>query len=334
MTNDDALFGYRLQLFDLGARTTVTNACRTFGCFAPPTTAGSARSRPRALRCAPRERRRPQIPNASHASSRSRSSPSRSPIRPRPTSARRQLERHSGLRPRQTGSGRCFAATGCPPAPSAGPGGRLPSALSAAARARARAQGRSSRPGELVGFRLLLRPAPSRHPGCRLAAARLRHLVVLGWAEPFAPLWAARPGPDLPLCRACRRDLARVGWRLERVVTDNGNEFNRPASPPRSARSGRPRPGSSRASAAQRPRRAPAPTILEECWARPSPATCRSAPRPQARAQHLHAHLDFERAHTGRNAPGSPPATSSTVLEEGGEMSQGLGTSRSLFTSG
>ena len=31
MTQDDVLFGYRLQLFDLAARTTITHACRTFG---------------------------------------------------------------------------------------------------------------------------------------------------------------------------------------------------------------------------------------------------------------------------------------------------------------
>ena len=31
MTQDDVLFGYRLQLFALAARTTVTHACRVFG---------------------------------------------------------------------------------------------------------------------------------------------------------------------------------------------------------------------------------------------------------------------------------------------------------------
>ena len=31
MTQDDVLFGYRLQLFDLAARTSVAHACRTFG---------------------------------------------------------------------------------------------------------------------------------------------------------------------------------------------------------------------------------------------------------------------------------------------------------------
>jgi len=30
MTQDDVLFSYRLQLFELAARTTVANACRTF----------------------------------------------------------------------------------------------------------------------------------------------------------------------------------------------------------------------------------------------------------------------------------------------------------------
>jgi hypothetical protein len=31
MAQDDVLFGYRLQLFDLAARTTVAHACRMFG---------------------------------------------------------------------------------------------------------------------------------------------------------------------------------------------------------------------------------------------------------------------------------------------------------------
>jgi len=31
LTNDDALFGHRLQLFDLAARTSVAEACRTMG---------------------------------------------------------------------------------------------------------------------------------------------------------------------------------------------------------------------------------------------------------------------------------------------------------------
>lgn len=50
MTKDDALFGYRQQVFALAGRTTVTEACRTFGIH-------------RSTHY-PRERRAPQMPNA------------------------------------------------------------------------------------------------------------------------------------------------------------------------------------------------------------------------------------------------------------------------------
>src|SRR5829696_3523919 len=64
MTQDDVLFGYRLQLFDLAARTTVTHACRIFGVHPSTYYRWSAmveRSGLEMLR--PRERRRPQMPN-------------------------------------------------------------------------------------------------------------------------------------------------------------------------------------------------------------------------------------------------------------------------------
>src|SRR3954463_2105982 len=64
MTQDDVLFGYRLQLFDLAARTTVSNACRTFGVHRSTYYRWRAqveRSGLEMLR--PRERRRPRMPN-------------------------------------------------------------------------------------------------------------------------------------------------------------------------------------------------------------------------------------------------------------------------------
>src|SRR5829696_1179210 len=64
MSKDDVLFGYRLQLFDLAARTTVTNACRTFGVHRSTYYRWKAqvdRSGLEMLR--PRERRRPAMPN-------------------------------------------------------------------------------------------------------------------------------------------------------------------------------------------------------------------------------------------------------------------------------
>ena len=65
MTQDDVLFGYRLQLFDLAARTTVSHACRTFGVHRSTYYAWKRQVDRHGLEMLrPRERRRPQMPNA------------------------------------------------------------------------------------------------------------------------------------------------------------------------------------------------------------------------------------------------------------------------------
>ena len=64
MTQDDVLFGYRLQLFALAARTSVSHACRVFGVHRSTYyrwKKSVERSGLEMLR--PRERRRPQMPN-------------------------------------------------------------------------------------------------------------------------------------------------------------------------------------------------------------------------------------------------------------------------------
>src|SRR3954463_9602861 len=64
MTQDDVLFGYRLQLFDLAARTTVSNACRTFGVHRSTYYRWKAQVDRHGLEMLrPRERRRPAMPN-------------------------------------------------------------------------------------------------------------------------------------------------------------------------------------------------------------------------------------------------------------------------------
>ena len=64
MTKDDVLFGYRLQLFDLAARTTVAHACRTFGVHRSTFYAWKAQVDRQGLEMLrPRERRRPVMPN-------------------------------------------------------------------------------------------------------------------------------------------------------------------------------------------------------------------------------------------------------------------------------
>src|SRR5918911_914856 len=65
MTQDDVLFGYRLELFDLAARTTVTHACRTFGVHRSTYYAWKRQVDRHGLEMLrPRERRRPRMPNA------------------------------------------------------------------------------------------------------------------------------------------------------------------------------------------------------------------------------------------------------------------------------
>jgi len=64
MTQDDVLFGYRLQLFALAGQTTVTQACRTFGVHRSTYYAWKAQVDRQGLEMLrPRERRRPVMPN-------------------------------------------------------------------------------------------------------------------------------------------------------------------------------------------------------------------------------------------------------------------------------
>ncbi len=65
MTQDDVMLGYRLQLFDLAARTTVGHACRTLGVHRSTYYARKRQVDRHGLEMLrPRERRRPQMPNA------------------------------------------------------------------------------------------------------------------------------------------------------------------------------------------------------------------------------------------------------------------------------
>ena len=64
MTKDDVLFGYRLQVFDLAGRTSVSHACRVFGIHRSTYYAWRAQVDRGGLEMLrPKERRRPQMPN-------------------------------------------------------------------------------------------------------------------------------------------------------------------------------------------------------------------------------------------------------------------------------
>jgi transposase InsO family protein len=314
MTQDDVLFGYRLQLFDLAARTTVAHACRTFGVHRSTyyrwrkavTASGLEMLRPR-------ERRRPRMPNQFPRVVEERilafaiANPG---LGPRRLAA--QLERQSGIRASQNGIWRVLRRHGLSTRAK-----RL--ALIAGYRApyepprepEPEPHVESQRPGELVGIDCFFvgRLRGSKGPIWQLTACDTHSSFA--WADLVA---CPESGPTVAqttaLARRVAAELRDAGWRLERVLTDNGNEFGRRAFGRELAalgaehtqiRAGRPQTNGH----VERLHR----TILEECW-RPAFARYLHV-RHGGLRRDLATYLDYynhERAHTGRRTRGRPPA--------------------------
>jgi len=315
MTQDDVLFGYRLQLFDLAARTTVTHACRTFGVHRSTYYRWKAmveRSGIEMLR--PRERRRPQMPNQFSPVIEQRivafalGNPGLGPRRISAQLARAEwgglvispngvyktLVRH-GL---NTRAKRLALVAGyrAPHQPPRAPAPEL--------------HFETTRPGELVGLDCFFvgRLHGAQGPVWQITA--IDTYSSFAWAD----LVVYRPsGPTIEhtsaLARRVATELQHAGWPLERVLSDNGNEFGRREFARRlpdgvahsQIRSGRPQTNGH----VERLHR----TILEECW---RPAFARFL---QVRFSGLRRHLDHylhdynnHRAHTGRKTAGRCPA--------------------------
>jgi transposase InsO family protein len=164
-------------------------------------------------------------------------------------------------------------------------------------------------PGELVGFDCF-------HVG-RLSgtAGRVWQYTAIDLASSY--VWAELATTPLnpsaaktsQLARRVAGDLAAAGWRLERVLTDNGSEFRSAAfgeavrelgATQTFIRAGRPATNG----AVERVQR----TILEECW---RPSFARSlVPKLTGLTRDLAAYLRYyneERAHTGRLTQGRTP---------------------------
>jgi transposase InsO family protein len=313
MTQDDVLFGYRLQLFDLAARTNVSHACRTFGVHRSTYYRWKKQVDASGLEMLrPRERRRPRMPNAFPRIVEERilafaiANPG---LGPRRLSA--QLERQSGLRASQNGIWRVLRRHGLSTRAK-----RL--ALVAGYRApyeppreqEPEPHVESTRPGELVGFDSFF---VGRLHGTKGAVWQLTACDTyssFGWAELVrCPSGQPDQAQTSRFARRVANDLARRGWRLERVITDNGNEFNRPGFSTAIERLGaaqtRIKPGRPQANGhVERLHR----TILEECW---RPAFARYL---QVRFRGLKRELEtyihtynFDRAHTGEVCAGLAP---------------------------
>jgi transposase InsO family protein len=316
VVNDDVLYGFRLRLFSLATELgNVREACRIFGVH--PSTyyrwrGPVLRSGLEMLR--PRERRPPRMPNQTSQLTEQRivafslGHPGLGPRRisaslaqPRwggivvsPNGVWRVLRRH-GLN-RRISRLSLVAGYAAPPEP------ERPTPLAAR-------HVEVSRPGELVGFDCFHvgRLAGTTGRVWQYTAIDLATSYV--WAElattPLNPS-AARTSA---LARRVAADLAVHGFRLERVLTDNGSEF-RSAEFGRTLvelgarqtfiRAGRPVTNG----AVERVQR----TILEECW---RPSFARSlVPKLTGLTRDLAAYLRFyneERAHTGRLTAGRTP---------------------------
>jgi transposase InsO family protein len=316
VVNDDVLYRFRLRLFSLAAELgNVRAACRTMGVH--PSTyyrwrGPVLRSGLEMLR--PRERRPPRMPNQTSQLVEQRViafSLGQPGLGPRRISATLAQARWGGLvvSPngvwrilRRHGLNRRISRLSLVAGYAAPPG---PEPLERAPERHVEA----SRPGELVGFDCF-------HVG-RLAGTRGRvwQYTAIDIATSFA--WAELATTPLnpsaqrtsALARRVAADLRAQGWRLERVLTDNGSEFRSQVfgdvvrglgAVQTRIRPGRPTTNG----AVERVQR----TILEECW---RPSFARSlVPKLGGLVRDLEGYLRFyneERAHTGRLTRGRTP---------------------------
>ena len=315
MTQDDVLLGYRLQLFDLAARTTVTHACRIFGVHRSTYYRWRAmveRSGLEMLR--PRERRRPQMPNQLSEMVEQRivafclGHPG---LGPRRVATRLARPQWGGLVVSPNGIYKTLVRHGLNTRAK-----RL--ALVAGYRApyepprepEPEPHIKTSRPGELVGIDCFFvgRLHGAKGPVWQITA--IDTYSSFAWAD----LVTTPPkGPTVKqtsaLARRVASELQQAGWRLERVLSDNGGEFGRQAFGARlpagtlhtQIRSGRPQTNGH----VERLHR----TILEECW-RPAFARYLQVRLTGLRrdlAHYLHDY-NFDREHHGRITQGRCPA--------------------------
>ena len=316
MTQDDVLFGYRLQLFDLAARTTVTHACRTFGVHRSTFYAWKHQVDRQGLEMLrPRERRRPVMPNQLSPIVEQRivafalGHPGLGPkrisaqlARPEwgrllvsPNGVYKTLVRH-GLNTRA----KRLALVAGYRAPYEPPRELEPEPHIT-----------STQPGELVGVDCFYVGRLHGTAGTVWQLTAIDTYSSFTWAELVtASDYGVGAEHTSRLARRVAKDLQAAGWQLERVLTDNGNEFRSRVFTDTIAalgtrhtriRSGRPQTNGH----VERVHR----TILEECW-RPAFARFLQVRFTGLKRELTH-YLDYynhQRAHTGRITAGRCPA--------------------------
>jgi transposase InsO family protein len=315
VSDDDVLFGYRLQLFDLAGRVGIAAACRTFGIHRSTYYRWKAQVDRHGLEVLrPRERRKPRMPNQLPAMVEERIvafALAHPGLGPRRIASELRREKWGGIVVSHNGVWRVLARHGLNTR-----GKRL--SLVAGYRApyqpprepepeRHIAVGR---PGELLGFDCFFVGRLKGTSGVVWQLTAIDCYSSFAWAELVVCAKDPSAKQTSRLAHRVARDLKRAGWRLERVLCDNGKEFKAEVFQQTIAelgagvthiRSGRPQTNG-HVEALHR-------LVLEECW---RPAFARYLyPRYTGLRRELERYLadyNFDRVHHGRLTNGRIPA--------------------------
>lgn len=316
MTHDDVLFGYRLQLFDLAGRTGVAEACRIFGVHRSTYYRWKAQVDRHGLEMLrPRERRKPRMPNQLSPMVEQRivafalAHPGMGPRRVASELAR---PKWGGLEVSHNGVWRVLRRHGLNTRSkrlSLVAGYRSP--YEPPREAPAPRHINVKHPGDLVGIDCFF---VGRLQGVRGAVWQITAIDVrssYAWADLITcPAGQPTVKDTSRLAQRVARDLSCAGWKLERFICDNGNEFRgdvfHAAAIKCGARITHIKPGRPQSNghveALHR-------TILDECW-RPSFARHHYVRFHGLKAD-LADYLDYynhDRAHNGRLTKGAIPA--------------------------
>jgi transposase InsO family protein len=316
VTQDDVLFGYRCQVFDLAGRTSVSHACRTFGIHRSTYYAWKAQVDRGGLEpLRPPERRRPRMPNqlSSVVEERIVSFALAHPgLGPKRVAGELARPKWGGIVVSPNGVWRVLRRHGL--------------------------NTRAKRLSLIAGYRAPYQPPrepePERHidvdhPGQLVGmdcfyVGRLRGTQGTIWQLTAIDAYSSFTWAELVVCpndnptaeqtsklaRRVAKDLAAAGWRLQRVLVDNGNEFRglrfgdtiaRLGARKTHIHAGRPQTNG-HVEAVQK-------TILHECW---RPAFARYLyPRFTGLRRELTTYLhtyNHDRVHHGRLTRGRIPA--------------------------
>ena len=318
MSEDDVLFGYRLRVFDHAARTSVSEACRVFGIHRSTFYVWKRRAERHGLGILrPRERRRPRMPQQLSPFVEERivayalGHPGHGPRR---IAGELRQERWGGIVVSHNGVWRCLCRHGLNTRAK-----RLSLVAGYAAPYEPPRQPErerhveAERPGELVGMDCFF---VGRLTGTKGSVWQLTAIDVassFAWAELVICKQGNPSNPSAKqtsqLARRVAAELGAAGWRLERVLSDNGNEFkgeftktiDRLKTRHTRIHAGRPQTNGNVEALHK--------TILDECW-RPAFARYMYL-RSQGPRRELTDYLRYyntDRAHTGRLTRGRIPA--------------------------